>query len=127
MQLTPSRAPDMKAQKHAGSSHWWAQRLSSLVLIPLTLWFVFSVLGLIGVDHMNFLIWQSSLINSLLMALTIIVLFYHIEQGLRVVAEDYIHDKTLQFSAFLAIKFFVYISGITALLAIARIVFLEAN
>ena len=35
----------------AGSHHWWAQRLTSLALVPLTLWFIFSVIHLFGASH----------------------------------------------------------------------------
>ena len=34
-----------------GVHHWWAQRLTALALVPLTLWFVVSVAGLAGMDH----------------------------------------------------------------------------
>ena len=34
-----------------GTGHWWAQRVSAVALIPLTLWFVFSLLGLPTVDY----------------------------------------------------------------------------
>ena len=32
----------------AGVAHWWAQRLTAIALVPLTLWFIFSVLHLAG-------------------------------------------------------------------------------
>ena len=35
----------------AGSHHWWLSRLSSLALIPLTLWFVFGALSIVGDGH----------------------------------------------------------------------------
>ena len=31
-----------------GSGHWWAQRLTAISLVPLTLWFALSLLSL---DH----------------------------------------------------------------------------
>ena len=34
-----------------GVSHWWAQRLTALALVPLSLWFVASVVGLAGVNR----------------------------------------------------------------------------
>ena len=36
---------------HAGVEHWWKERVSALALVPLTLWFVFSVLSLLGADQ----------------------------------------------------------------------------
>ena len=42
-----------------GSAHWWAQRLSAVALIPLTLWFVFSLLTLPAFDYDTVRTWLS--------------------------------------------------------------------
>ena len=34
-----------------GTDHWWMQRVTALALIPLSLWFVIFVLGLVGADY----------------------------------------------------------------------------
>ena len=51
-------SPDSKRQyvrglgsAKAGSHHWWLSRLTSLALIPLTLWFVFGMLSIVGDGH----------------------------------------------------------------------------
>ncbi|MEE8292994.1 MAG: succinate dehydrogenase, hydrophobic membrane anchor protein, partial [Kiloniellales bacterium] len=43
-----------------GVSHWWAQRLTALALIPLCLWFVASVVALAGADHAAVRDWVDS-------------------------------------------------------------------
>jgi hypothetical protein len=38
----------------SGTHHWWMQRVTSIALLPLTIWFVISMIGLAGasfVDH----------------------------------------------------------------------------
>ena len=37
----------------AGSGHWWAQRLTSIALVPLTLWFICAVLRLEGATRVE--------------------------------------------------------------------------
>ncbi len=34
-----------------GVGHWWAQRMSALALIPLTVWFVASLVAMAGADY----------------------------------------------------------------------------
>ena len=36
-----------------GVHHWWLQRLTSLALVPLTVWLVVSLLALPGLDHVT--------------------------------------------------------------------------
>jgi succinate dehydrogenase membrane anchor subunit len=37
-----------------GVEHWWAQRASEIALIPLTLWFVASLIAHTRSDHASF-------------------------------------------------------------------------
>ena len=41
------RARGLGAAK-AGTHHWWASRVTSVALVPLSIWFLFCVLGLLG-------------------------------------------------------------------------------
>jgi len=109
--------------KSGGTAHWWSQRLSSMALLPLMLWFVISALGLIGADHGTYVHWLSDPGNTLLMVLLVVVLFYHAQQGLQVVIEDYVHGEVGKLAALIALKAFCYIGGITSLLAIFRVAF----
>ena len=40
----------------SGTMHFWHQRLSAIVLLPLTLWFVWAVVGHVGAPHADVLI-----------------------------------------------------------------------
>jgi len=106
-----------------GFHHWWAQRLSSLALIPLSLWFVASVLGLIGVDHGAFAAWVGEPGNMLMLVLLIVAVFYHAGQGLQVVIEDYVHSDAALRSSLIAVKAFVYVGGTSCLLSVFTIAF----
>ena len=68
-----------------GADHWWAQRLTAVALVPLTLWFVYSVVSLLGAGHAEAVAWASAPLNALLLVLLIATTFYHAQLGLQVV------------------------------------------
>lgn len=75
----------------SGTEHWWAQRLTAVALVPLTLWFAISLLGLPGLDYYTVSAWAAAPLHAILLALLVIALVYHSALGTQVVAEDYIH------------------------------------
>ena len=71
-----------------GTGHWWAQRVTAVALIPLTLWFFFSLLLLPALDYETVRVWLAQPISSLLAVLSIAVLTYHSYLGTTVIVED---------------------------------------
>ena len=105
-----------------GTSHWWAQRVTAVALVPLSIWFVFSVVNLVGIDNEGFKVWLNGPGSFVLMVLFLIALFYHMQLGLQVVIEDYVHNErnkviSLVLNKLLAV--FLVVSSITALMRIA--------
>jgi succinate dehydrogenase / fumarate reductase membrane anchor subunit len=75
----------------SGTSLWWAQRLTAFALLPLTLWFVCAIIRLAGLPRAAVQSWASSpLVATLLIAL-IAATFHHLQLGVQVVIEDYVH------------------------------------
>ena len=99
-----------------GLSHWWLQRVSAVALIPLCLWFVYSVLSILGAPHAAVVAWFGSPLNSSLMLLFVLVSLYHGQIGVQVVIEDYVHTKSLNIGLLLLVK------GLSALLAVVAVV-----
>jgi succinate dehydrogenase / fumarate reductase membrane anchor subunit len=100
----------------AGSHHWWTQRLTAIALVPLTLWFIFSVIHLSGASHAVVIDWLSSPLTLGLMLALIVATFHHLQLGVQVVIEDYVHDKRMKLGAVLAVR------GLSILLALVCIV-----
>ena len=75
-----------------GTGHWWAQRLTAIALVPLTLWFVWSVIGLMGADYQTVHDWVAQPMNAGLLLVFIYATFYHSMLGLQVIIEDYVHS-----------------------------------
>lgn len=105
-----------------GFSHWWWQRVTAIALIPLTLWFVISVLSLLGGDYLAARGWLSSPVNATLLLLFVLTALFHGQTGLQVVIEDYIHTKWLNLSLLLLVKFAAAAMAVFASLSVLKVV-----
>lgn len=74
---------------HSGTHHWWLQRVTSVALLPLTLWFAFSVASLAGEPHAVVARWIGHPLNATLLLAIIAIGFHHTAAGLQVVVQDY--------------------------------------
>ena len=86
-----------------GVGPWWAERVSAVALVPLTLWFAASIIAHTGSDYATFIVWLKTPLTAILMILLLIALFYHTALGLQVVIEDYVHSAT-KFAAVIAVR-----------------------
>ena len=119
--LAPGSRHRASARQKRGSRHWWAERVSAVALVPLTLWFVASIIAHTGSDYATFIAWLRTPLVSHLMILLLIALFYHTALGLQVVIEDYVHSG-VKFAALVAVRlgcFALAAAGIVATLRIA--------
>tara|TARA_B100001769_G_C21890417_1_gene481138 strand:+ start:296 stop:667 length:372 start_codon:yes stop_codon:yes gene_type:complete len=79
-----------------GLSHWKLQRISAILIIPLILWFLYSVLTVMFKTYSETIEWVMSPINSTLLIILLVGIFYHSAMGLQVVIEDYIANIKLR-------------------------------
>lgn len=105
----------------AGVHHWYAERVSALALVPLTLWFIFSMLRLVGASQETVLVWAAHPLNAVLMFALIVMTFHHMALGIQVVLEDYVHDKWAQTAAILANKAICGLLGLLAALSVLKL------
>jgi succinate dehydrogenase / fumarate reductase, membrane anchor subunit len=106
-----------------GTLQWWAQRVSAVALIPLTLWFFFSLLLLPALDYATVHTWLSVPLSAFLAVLLVAATAYHSYLGTNVVVEDYVHGNAAKLFLALALRF-LYVSGAgAAIFAILRIAF----
>ena len=71
--------------------HWQVQRLSGLLLVPLSLWFVGGIIQLAGAEWSLVRDWLGAPFNAGLGILLFLILFRHLQLGLDVVIDDYVH------------------------------------
>ncbi|MGY8992613.1 MAG: succinate dehydrogenase, hydrophobic membrane anchor protein [Rhodospirillales bacterium] len=106
-----------------GVEHWWVQRITSIALVPLVIWFIFSVPTLIGTDHAAFRIWISHHGNLVLMVLLVSTLFHHAQLGMQVVIEDYVHGKGTKVASILLVKLIAILCAVSSLIALLHVAF----
>jgi len=116
-----SKAVGLGSAKH-GFSHWWWQRLTAIALIPLTLWFLYSITCLVGSDYSEVVHWLSSPINATIMLLFTLTALYHGQTGLQVVIEDYVHTKWLNLSLLISMKFAAVLLAVLAVISVLKVV-----
>jgi succinate dehydrogenase / fumarate reductase membrane anchor subunit len=105
---------------HTGVHHWWQQRLTSLALLPLTAWFIVSVLRFAAADRASVLGWAHAPWNATLLVAFILATFHHLQLGLQVVIEDYVHPTTRTITM-VCMKGAVFLVGLACLLAALRL------
>ena len=81
----------VKVSDRHGAGEWTAERLSSAILVPLTLWGLWSGFALSGGGYDGALAWFGSPVNAVLLAVTLLVSVWHMQMGLKVIIDDYIH------------------------------------
>jgi succinate dehydrogenase membrane anchor subunit len=106
-----------------GVEHWWMQRVTAAALIPLTLWFVASLIALTGSDYNAFIAWLKAPFVAILMVLLLIALFHHMALGLRVVVEDYVHSDRAKIPTVVAIRLVCFALAVVGIFATLRIAF----
>ena len=106
-----------------GLEHWWMQRVTAVALIPLTLWFVVSLIALTGSDYNAFIAWLKAPFVAILMVLLLIALFHHTALGLQVVVEDYVHSDRAKIPTVVAIRLACFALAVAGIFATVRIAF----
>ena len=87
---TPLSAAKGLGSATEGAHHWWAQRLTSVALVPLTVWLAFSIASFGNYNYAAVIAWMQSPVVAVALALLVVSLFYHAQLGLQVILEDYV-------------------------------------
>jgi succinate dehydrogenase membrane anchor subunit len=107
----------------AGTGHFWAQRLTAIANVPLTIAFVVIVVSLLGRNHA----YAQQILGSPLVAIVILLFIgsatYHMRIGMQVIIEDYVHHELMKLGLIIANTFFCIAVGLAAAYAIFKLSF----
>jgi succinate dehydrogenase / fumarate reductase, membrane anchor subunit len=106
---------------HSGTGHFWRTGVTSIALIPLSLWFAFTMLGLVGANEVTMVQYLAEPWNALLMGAFAVISLYHMGLGLQVVIDDYVHSAGMKIFLLLLVRFVVIATSVTCLFALIRI------
>jgi succinate dehydrogenase / fumarate reductase membrane anchor subunit len=110
----------------SGTEHWWVERITAVALVPLTLWFICSVLSMLGAEQPVVAAWAGHPLNAALLLALVLLTFHHAQLGLQVVWEDYLHRAGTRMAFILATKAAALLLGLLASLAVLKL-FLAAH
>lgn len=101
-----------------GVSHWWWQRLTAVALVPLALWFIWSLFNIESLGYANVHAWLAIPSHALGVALLVAVVALHSQLGVQVVIEDYVHDHSLKLLGLVVSSFAHVLIGAAGVLSV---------
>jgi succinate dehydrogenase / fumarate reductase membrane anchor subunit len=104
-----------------GTEDFIKQRLSAIALVPLCLWFAYSMARLSVADYQTVVTWMQFPMNTVLLILLIFVGFYHAHVGIHEIFEDYLHNPVVKALSMVAMKFALITLTVASVLAILRV------
>jgi succinate dehydrogenase / fumarate reductase membrane anchor subunit len=105
----------------SGSHHWKIERVTASALVPLSLWFVVSVLTHLGADQPAIAAWIANPFNTVMLIALIAMTFHHMGLGLQMVLEDYLRVVKRREAAIFATKGACMVLGLVAMVSVLRL------
>ena len=109
---------NIKSVSGGGTGHYIKQRVTAIALIPLTIWFVISVIMILQSPALEIPQFIVSPFNLVVTILFILAFLYHGTLGMQTIIEDYIHCKLLKQMPLISLLFVSIISGVAGCVAI---------
>ena len=110
-----------KNNLESGLNHWLFQKVTAVLLIPITIWVLLKLPKFIQLSFSDKLSWINSSLNLYLIALFFIISAFHFKLGLTVIIEDYIHTENLQKNIVSLSKLFHIVSFFFTIIILASI------
>lgn len=105
-----------------GVHHWWGQRVSAFLMIPLSTWMIYTLIAMMRAPDARYVqSWLTDPLAALPLAALIALMFYHARLGLQVVIEDYVHSQQWKITLLLLNIFFCAAGTAISVLAILKL------
>ena len=103
--------------------HWIEERFTSVLLLLLSLWLIFSLAMLPALDRDTLVEWLRAPAGAVPMALFVILVFRHALDGMKVFVDDYVHDEGNLVATHFVLKIAAIAGAALSLFALAKIAF----
>jgi succinate dehydrogenase / fumarate reductase membrane anchor subunit len=118
--LTPLHRVRGLGSAKSGTEDWWQQRLTSVALVPLSVFVVVLLVSLIGADHEAVVARIGHPLVAVGLILTLGAVTWHMQLGMRVIIEDYV-DGAWKVAALIANAFFAVVVAVLGAFAVLTI------
>ena len=108
----------------SGAHHWWLERMISLALIPLTVWFLIELFSMLGASREAVQAWLASPVTSILFSVLLFTLLLHTKMGINVIIEDYVHTHWKKHALVIVKDVAIYALALMALFALIKLHFI---
>ncbi len=105
-----------------GTSHWWMQRVTAVVLIPLSFWLIIFLDLSLKAPIQEIVAWLAMPLNTIAIVAWVVAVFYHSALGLQVVIEDYVAAEGIKIIAVWTVNLVFIFLALAALIAVFRII-----
>lgn len=104
-----------------GAHHWWMQRLTGAMSIPLFIGFVGCFLIMVTGDYATATSWLRSPLSAGTFLVLLGLMFYHATLGLQVVIEDYVSKEGARVGAIALARFVMILLAAISAVAVLQV------
>ncbi len=108
---------------HAGTGHFWLQRLTAVANIVLVTAFLIIVVSLADSGHAEIVAKLGNPFVAILVLAAFLSVLTHMRIGMQVIIEDYVHTDIRKIALLMANTFYTIAVGLIAVYAILKINF----
>jgi succinate dehydrogenase / fumarate reductase membrane anchor subunit len=105
----------------SGVRPWWLQRVTAVALVPLSIWFLFLMGGVLHADYPTVLGTIAQPVHAIFLVVFVMCLFWHGALGLQVIVEDYVHTRWLETTLQIALRFGALLGALAGVMAVLAV------
>lgn len=118
---TPLKVARGLGSSKTGVHHWWLQRVTAIALIPLSIWFLFLLGGMVQADYGAVMATIGKPVHAIFLIMFVVCLFWHGALGLQVIIEDYVHTRWLEVTLQIALRFGALLCALACVMAVLAV------
>ncbi|MBS0381097.1 MAG: succinate dehydrogenase, hydrophobic membrane anchor protein [Proteobacteria bacterium] len=118
---TPLKVARGLGSSKTGVHHWWLQRVTAVALIPLSIWFLFLLGGMVQADYGAVMATIGKPVHAIFLIIFVVCLFWHGALGLQVIIEDYVHTRWLEMTLQIALRFGALLGALACVMAVLAV------